>query len=68
MAKVSFNEDKCKGCSLCVAVCPKKVIELSKDRINSKGYHLAEAVRPSDCIGCAFCAYMCPDMVITVEK
>ncbi len=68
MAKVSFNEELCKGCGLCEMACPKKIIVLAKDKINAKGYHPAECVNESQCIGCAFCATMCPDTVITVEK
>ncbi|MBU4037944.1 MAG: 4Fe-4S binding protein, partial [Proteobacteria bacterium] len=29
--------DKCKGCGLCVDVCPKNVLEISTD-VNEKGY------------------------------
>ena len=68
MAKVSFNSDLCKGCSLCVSVCPKQIIALAKDKINAKGHSPAEITDSSKCIGCAFCATMCPDCVITVEK
>ncbi len=69
MAKAIFNEDMCKGCGLCVAACPKKIVVL-KDKFNAKGYRPA-GVKDEDldkCIGCAFCATMCPDCVITVEK
>lgn len=68
MAKVTFNEELCKGCGLCTTVCPKKIVELSKDKINSKGYHPATVTDMDQCIGCAFCATICPDVVITVEK
>lgn len=68
MAKVTFNEDLCKGCGLCTTVCPKKIIHLSEDKINSKGYHPASVKEMDKCIGCAFCATICPDVVITVEK
>lgn len=68
MAKVTFDEERCKGCGLCEAVCPKKIIELSKDVINSKGYHPARITEQDKCIACAFCATMCPDTVIKVEK
>ena len=68
MAKVTFREDRCKGCTLCTTVCPKKVLILSPDKINVKGHHPVEAVNPDDCIGCAFCATMCPDCVIEVER
>lgn len=68
MAKVSFNEDRCKGCGLCVSVCPKGIVALAKDKINAKGYHPAGVSEQDKCIGCASCALMCPDTVITVER
>lgn len=68
MAKVTFNEDLCKGCSLCVGACPKGIIKLSETRLNIKGHHPAEITDQSSCIACAFCATMCPDCVITVER
>lgn len=70
MAKVSFRNDRCKGCGLCVDVCPKKIVMIDKSVLNQKGYHVA-TVKEEDmvnCIGCAFCATMCPDCVIKVEK
>ena len=68
MAKVTFNEELCKGCELCTTVCPKKIIIMDKERINSKGYHPATIEEMDKCIGCAFCAIICPDVVIEVEK
>jgi len=66
--KVTFNEDICKGCELCVAVCPVKIISLDKTTINKKGYNPATVKEMDKCIGCASCALMCPDAVITVER
>jgi len=68
MAKITINETLCKGCAMCVNACPKKILELAKDRINSKGYHPASMTNQEACIACAFCATMCPDCAITVEK
>jgi len=68
MAKVTFREDRCKGCGLCIQVCPKKIIRENRDRINAKGYFPAEVVEMDKCIGCAFCATICADCVIKVEK
>ena len=68
MAKVTFKEELCKGCALCVDACPKKIVCMATERLNAKGYHPAQVERMEECIGCAFCATMCPDYVITVEK
>ena len=69
MAKVSFRENRCKGCGHCINVCPLKIISLSK-KLNMKGYWSTEISDElmTKCIGCASCAKMCPDSVITVEK
>ncbi len=66
--KVTFNEDICKGCELCVSVCPKKIISLNADKINKKGYNPAHIVNMDECIACGSCAIMCPDSVIKVER
>ena len=58
---VSINKTWCKGCGLCVSVCPKKVLALN-DRVKS------EAVHPEECIGCRSCENICPDLAITVRE
>ena len=68
MAKTIVNVEVCKGCGLCVAACPKKIMELDKSKLNSKGYHPAGVTDMEACIACAACARTCPDMAITVEK
>lgn len=66
--KVTFNDDACKGCELCVTVCPVKIIELNPVKINKKGYSPAHVIDEEKCIACGSCAIMCPDSVITVER
>lgn len=68
MAKLTFREDICKGCGLCVGACPKKLLCLSTTRLNQKGYAPVELTDPEACVACCSCAIMCPDCVITVEK
>lgn len=68
MIKVIVNEDRCKGCGLCVRACPKEIVALSRTRLNAKGYYPAEITDPESCIGCASCARTCPDITITIEK
>lgn len=62
--KIVIDTERCKGCGLCVTVCPKKSLAISK-KSNSKGYFPAEA-KHSDCTACAACAIICPDVVIEV--
>jgi len=68
MGKVIINQDKCKGCSLCVEVCPKKILQLDTSKVNPKGYNPSACIDESQCIGCAFCATICPDVVIEVFR
>lgn len=68
MAKLTFKEELCKGCGLCVNACPKGLLALSQNRLNQKGHTPVELTKPEDCVGCASCAIMCPDCVITVER
>ena len=67
MPKVEFDRERCKGCELCVPVCPKDIV-LMDDVINKKGYRVATVREMDKCIGCAMCARMCPDTVIKVFK
>ena len=62
-----IDSEKCKGCGLCVAVCPKNVLELKKE-LNAKGYFPAYQARPDDCIHCAICCVMCPDVAISIVE
>ena len=58
MASVTFQEEKCKGCGLCMTFCPKHILQMAPVRINAKGYHPAECIDQSQCIGCASCCLL----------
>ena len=62
-----IDSNRCKGCGLCVTVCPKSVLELASE-LNTKGYYPAYQARPEDCIYCATCCRMCPDVAITITE
>ena len=59
MVKLTIDENRCKGCGLCVR---------AKQKLNEKGYHPAMMTDPEACVACASCARTCPDAVITIEK
>ena len=62
-----IDDNLCKGCGLCVSVCPKNVLEISA-QLNAKGYFPAMQARPQDCIKCALCCTMCPDVAISISE
>jgi len=64
--RIIINSERCKGCGLCVAVCPKNSIQIAK-KSNKNGYFPAES-RGSQCTGCAMCALICPEAVIEVHS
>jgi 2-oxoglutarate ferredoxin oxidoreductase subunit delta len=68
VSRIVVDERYCKGCGLCIRVCPRDIIVLDPDTITDKGYHPAKLVDESRCNGCASCAVMCPDVAITVER
>ncbi len=68
MAKLSILTDRCKGCGLCVAYCPKKILTLNGEELHSCGYTPVTVTDMAACIACGSCYRICPDCVITIEK
>ena len=60
MAKLNVNLKWCKGCGICAAFCPKKVLSIKDEKVFIE--------REDDCIKCRLCEYRCPDMAINVEE
>jgi 2-oxoglutarate ferredoxin oxidoreductase subunit delta len=59
-SRVRVYPDWCKGCGICAAFCPSKVMEISREG-------KAVVVREEECINCGFCEIHCPDFAIVVE-
>lgn len=59
-ANVVVYEAWCKGCGVCAAFCPGKVLEMTQ-------LGKAKAARVEDCLNCGFCEMHCPDFAISVE-
>ena len=64
---IRIDEDLCKGCWLCIAVCPRKAMGFAAN-INISGFHPACTLDSENCTGCAQCALMCPDACITIMR
>ena len=63
---VLIDVDRCKGCALCVAACPKGILALDDSRVNVQGYHPVRITNPDACTSDAHCARVCPDCVFTI--
>jgi 2-oxoglutarate ferredoxin oxidoreductase subunit delta len=57
---------RCKGCGLCIVVCPKHVLALDEAFVNGLGYHPVRLTDAAACTSCALCARICPDVVFAV--
>jgi 2-oxoglutarate ferredoxin oxidoreductase subunit delta len=64
--KIIINIERCKGCGLCVMVCPKGSIIISA-KSNKNGFFPAQADN-TECTGCGNCAIMCPEAIIEVFR
>ncbi|MBW1644821.1 MAG: 4Fe-4S dicluster domain-containing protein [Deltaproteobacteria bacterium] len=67
MPRVEIERERCKGCGLCVDVCPEKILAIGGE-LNLSGYYFAVVTNEDDCLGCVMCAEMCPDVAISVWR
>ncbi len=63
---IHVNERFCKGCGICVAVCPKQAIEMS-DQLSQRGVYAPRIADLERCIACRMCELHCPDFAIAIE-
>jgi indolepyruvate ferredoxin oxidoreductase beta subunit len=51
----------CKGCDICVKMCPERCLRLNDEMI-------VELSDPEACTGCRICEWLCPDFAIRVRR
>lgn len=59
--QVTVFPNWCKGCGLCVALCPMKVLEQNEDG-------RVIVAHPEKCTACRWCELHCPDFAIFVTE
>jgi len=64
--EIIIDENYCKGCDICIEVCPKDVYKKS-DKLNKKGIYPPNPVNKNECTSCQLCILQCPDQAITLE-
>jgi indolepyruvate ferredoxin oxidoreductase beta subunit len=57
---LEITEAWCKGCDICVKMCPERVLTLNARNI-------AELTDPAGCTACRLCEWLCPDFAIRVH-
>ena len=58
-ARVIINETWCKGCEICVDICPLDVLVMED--------FVARVKDIDQCTGCMMCELLCPDFAIVVH-
>ena len=67
MNRLWIDERYCKGCLICVDICPTNALKLSEE-IYAKGYILPTEDDMSRCKDCGLCELMCPDFAIAIGE
>lgn len=57
--RIDINEAWCKGCEICVEVCPREVLAMQD--------FVARVVKLEECTGCMLCEQLCPDFAIVIH-
>ena len=57
---VTFDNEKCTGCGLCVRACPANTLEMADKKARMK--------TPLECMACSDCTAICPEDAITMQR
>ncbi len=63
--KLVVNEVWCKGCRICVDLCPQKVLDMVEAPERWEGT-IVKVTNMDACNGCGICEVECPDFAISI--
>lgn len=58
MLRIEIEAKACRGCQLCIDICPTDVLEFDATEAKARVHEVA------DCIACLSCRYICPSGAI----
>ncbi len=61
----AVDKGRCKGCQICVTVCPYDALYMSKEK-SVRGYFFP--LENGKCVACRQCVYACPDFALSIHK
>lgn len=62
MVDIRIAEEACRGCRMCLEICPTQVFEFDEEKSR------ARIVAAQDCIACFSCAALCPSAAIALSN
>lgn len=65
--RVEIERELCKGCELCIPVCPEGILALGEE-FNPSGHLTVHILDEGRCTGCQKCALICPDVAIRILR
>ncbi|MBU1084298.1 MAG: 4Fe-4S dicluster domain-containing protein [Candidatus Omnitrophota bacterium] len=65
--KLRIRTERCKGCGLCINVCPSGHLSMS-DGVNKRGSKYVTLKEGGKCTLCGMCAVICPDCAIEIRE
>jgi len=64
--EIRIDQERCKGCDLCLKLCPKGVFQESQE-VGAKGFRLIIPELSRQCSNCGLCKYFCPEEAVILE-